>query len=379
MKQLKRITFIHLFNDFSGSPLVLSTVIGGLRDRGYQCRLMTSKGSTGFLTDIEGVEEALFPYRFVENKFLRLLVFFWTQCLMCFKVWKDRKSIDTLYINTLLPFGAAIAGKLSGIEVIYHIHETSVKPMVLKRWLRWVAQKCATQSIYVSKYLCSEEVLPGVPSHTVYNALSKDFIAKANAHLRLKKPKSSNFEVLMLCSLKAYKGVNEFVKIAGMLPGVQFNLVINASQSAIGQYFEGESIPSNLTMYPSQSNVHPFYESAHLILNLSHPQQWIETFGMTLLEGMAYGLPCIVPQVGGPAEIIKHGLNGYQLDQRDIESIVSHIAKLSLDKNLYGKMSSNALSSSKEFSCKNMVTSVYSILALSNEIKDNTHSQAIIH
>lgn len=375
----KRITFIHLYNDFSGSPLVLSTIIRGMKDRGYNCRLMTSADTDGFLSNLAGVEEAFFPYRFVSNKLIRLIVFFWTQLIIFQKVWQAREEIDVLYINTFLPFGAALAGKIAGLEIIYHIHETSVKPRILKSWLRWVARRCANKSIYVSKYLRIKENLPGVPAYMVYNALGEDFIRQADQSYKSTNAKDSSFEILMLCSLKAYKGVNEFVALAQRLPAQKFNLVLNAQQTEIDRYFQTTILPPNLKIYPSQSNVHPFYQNANLVLNLSHPEQWVETFGMTLLEGMIYGVPCIVPQVGGPAEVVQHGLNGYQLDQRDLDSIVCHIANLVRDRQLYDKLADNARKRAKDFTYKNMIKSVQLIIDNSLEDRSSAQFQSLIY
>lgn len=41
-----------------------------------------------------------------------------------------------------------------------------------------------------------------------------------------------------------------------------------------------------------------------------------ETFSLTLCEAMAHGLVCVAPRVGGPAEIIRHGIDGLLLTCR---------------------------------------------------------------
>ena len=153
----------------------------------------------------------------------------------------------------------------------------------------------------------------------------------------------------MLCSLKEYKGVNEFVELAQRLSGYRFVLVLNASEKAIKQYFSGQKLPDNLIVFPSQKNVHTFYQEAHLVLNLSHPEKWVETFGMTLLEAMAYGVPVIAPPVGGPVELVTDGFNGYQTHQADLNKLAMQVTTLANDKELYTKMSSNAIFVSKKF------------------------------
>ena len=122
--------------------------------------------------------------------------------------------------------------------------------------------------------------------------------------------------------------------LAKKLPNHSFKLVLNARQSDIAQFFKNTKIPMNVESYETQSNVHPFYKWADLVVNLSQPDAWIETFGLTILEGMAYGNPAIVPPVGGVTEIVTEGLNGYQISSKNIDEIAFKIAVWS-DANTY--------------------------------------------
>ena len=175
---MKKVVCTHLYNDYSGSPLILSTLIKGFVNDGIEVEVITSSHD-GFLSNIESVTYVDNGYFFANNRFLRLLVFLWCQCLAFFKMIKYRDEDVVVYINTLLPFGAAIGAKLIGKKVIYHIHETSVKPASLKNFLKAVAAKTASQAIYVSNFLAKEEGLKGVPSKVIYNALSDNFIQQA--------------------------------------------------------------------------------------------------------------------------------------------------------------------------------------------------------
>lgn len=362
MQVKKKITFIHLLNDYSGSPLVLSNVIKGLRDQGYDCEVMTSKNTEGFLSEIVDVHYNNFGYHFIENKLYRLALFFWTQMVLFFKTLfqTDRKS--TIYINTLLPFGAALAGKLRRQKVVYHIHETSLKPLAFKNFLKWIARKTSTVNIYVSNYLEKKEGIKEVTSSTIHNALSDSFKKEADHYKQNSFDKNKKFNVLMLCSLKEYKGVNEFVGLSKMLPDIHFSLILNCSKNTIQKHFSSFSLPSNLTILSTQKNVHPFYAESHLVVNLSHPEKWVETFGMTILEGMYYGLPSIAPPIGGPVEIIKNKRNGFLIDQRNLKEIAEQIDKLAMDKAFYQQISSNALIDVQQFSYQKNLSKIREIL-----------------
>jgi glycosyltransferase involved in cell wall biosynthesis len=348
-----KIVFAHLLNDYSGSPLILSSIIKAAKEKGYEVDLFTSGNNEGFLSDL-GVNYYYFPYRFFVNKYIRLMVFMSSQMILFFKMlWRYRNQKDVaFYVNTLLPFGAGLAGRILGKRVVYHVHETSMKPPIFKKLLKNFANKTADSAIYVSNNLMKMEALPNVEGKVVYNGLSKDFIIKAQVG---KNDTDAVFRVLMLCSLKDYKGVPEFVELAKRLPNYEFELVVNATENEIKNYFGTIPNDKNLIIFPVQSNVHPFYQRANLVLNLSHPQTWVETFGMTILEAMHYGIPCIVPPIGGPVELIDNGVQGFLIDQRNLDIVIEKINLIATDKILYQSFSDAALQKAQTFSVENMI------------------------
>ncbi|MEL6864880.1 MAG: glycosyltransferase family 4 protein [Bacteroidota bacterium] len=354
----KQIIAVHLLNDYSGSPLVFSTILKGLIRRGYQTTLFTSS-SQGFLSDLDAQYHHL-SYRWLPGRWIRLMAYLWSQLYLLLTLLRYRQQNVIIYVNTLLPFGAALAGVLMGKPVIYHIHETSVSPALLKRFLRWVANRTASEAIFVSHYLQEQEALNKVNGHTIYNGLSSAFLKAAN--LKNKRDQQEAFRLLMLCSLRDYKGVREFTQLASMLPDCQFDLVLNADQAAIDTYFAKLKISPNLHIYPSQSNVHQFYQKADLVLNLSHPEQWIETFGMTILEAMHYGIPCIVPPIGGPTELIEDGQEGYLTDQRNIDQLFQQINYLKTQPQAYQQMANKARLKSQSFSSQVMINQVHHLV-----------------
>ena len=78
------------------------------------------------------------------------------------------------------------------------------------------------------------------------------------------------------------------------------------------------------------------------MLNLSNPFVWVETFGMTILEAMAYGVPSIVPNVGGPIELIEDGYNGFCVDVTDAKVVVEKIKEV-LESDNYMRFADNAM------------------------------------
>ena len=345
---MKKIVFVHLLNDYSGSPKVLSQVINVASLSGMDVHLYTCSGGEGFLDNVNA-KRFYFPYKHFNNKLLTLLSFFTSQLFLFFKLLKYRKDPDVVfYINTMLPFGAVLAGRVIGKRVICHIHETSLKPLILKNFLRSIIKISASEVVFVSEYLRSVEDFQELKSTVVYNGI------EGQERLCDLKNKNRNFTVLMICSLKSYKGVHEYVGLAKQFEinrsSVAFKLILNATESEVNLFFNGRSLPHNLAILTKQSDMTPYYLDSSLLLNLSRPKEWVETFGLTIVEAMSYGVPVIVPPVGGPAEIVKDGEQGYLIDCAKEEELVKKISNLQDDSYEYDRLSVNAFNRAKDFS-----------------------------
>lgn len=319
---IMRIYAFHLLNDYSGSPKVLMQLLKAWINGGMGVNIVTCSGRDGFLSNIEGAAYHPFWYRWSANPLLRFINLFLAQVVIFMRLLNVVQKSDVIYINTVLPFGAALLGKVKGCRIIYHIHETSIKPAIFKRFLFAVIKCTADDVVYVSKYLARLEAITTCRTHILYNSIENEFLEKAKQNRTFSDDPEN---ILMVCSLKAYKGVNEFVDLSRRLRNYKFRLVLNASEQDIEKYFSGIDMPVNLVVYSTQTDLHPFYRWADILLNLSRPDGWIETFGLTVIEGMAYGLPAIVPPVGGITELIDPGNNGYYADSRKIDKIGSTI------------------------------------------------------
>jgi glycosyltransferase involved in cell wall biosynthesis len=264
----------------------------------------------------------------------------------------------------MLPFGAGLAGKLMRKPVIYHIHETTISPPGLKLFLRKVIQFTSQKNVFVSYSLKNLESFNRISQSVVYNALPSNF-----AEITLNQVYSpfckGKFNVLMISSMKAYKGVFEFIEIACKLvhkDEIRFTMVLNASEDEIGTFFENIVLPSNIIFYPQQMDVIPFYTNASLVLNLSRTDEWVETFGLTILEALSFGIPVIVPPVGGPSEIVTNEKEGFLISSYEIQDISEKIAYLSQNPKKCLELSQNAKKRSFDFSEEKFTSEILNFL-----------------
>ncbi len=226
---MKRIVCFHLYNDYSGSPKVLRMALEGLLAQGRTVELVTSRG--GVLDEISSprLHRHSYGYTFSPRAAVTMLRYTLVQLYTFCLAWRWLGTDAVFYINTLLPVGPALAGRLMGKRVVYHYHENAFVKGGFYRALAWAMQRLAHEIVCVSQYqrsfLSRRHGVRVVP-----NALPTDFAA------RLRPDPEAAFQrqtVLMLGSLKEYKGTREFIELSRRQPQYKCVLALNETQDNI--------------------------------------------------------------------------------------------------------------------------------------------------
>lgn len=338
------IVFTHLLNDRSGSPRVLKSVIENTGSA-ERAKLYIGSDGDGILAAVE-IETRKYWYRRTRYRVLTMATFFISQAHLLWSLLRSRDipGDAVVYVNTLLPFGAGLFGCLTNRPVVYHIHEVSLSPVILQKFLVAMARISATRLIYVSD--SHQAMLPIAPrrSVVVYNTIDKSLAASALSH-DYRHRQDGLFVVLMLASARVYKGLPEFMNLARSFAGrtdIAFHLVLSDAN-------EVDEVASNVTLLPPANDTARYYAGASVVLNLSRPDLWVETFGLTVLEAMAFGIPVIAPPVGGPAELVTDGREGFLIDSRNGDGLATAVARLADDEALCLRMSHHAKTRAAQF------------------------------
>lgn len=337
---------VHLLNDFSGSPRVLADALECLDGGEFDVCVLTSKHK-GFLTD-KTVKKITIPYIKVTQRLGVLICFLLAQFCLFFvlllRLLRDRmyKKHPVVLVNTLLPFGACLAARLLKADCVVYVHETSLSPLLFKRALRLVVELCASDVVFVSKYLARVEAFNNPNATVIYNGLRRDlsFSQKYDSKFRF-----ANRNVLFCGSLKVYKGIYQFVELAKRLPSFNFVAALNCDPREISEI----KIPKNIQIFVRPMHLASLYEQAFLVVNLSDPDSWVETFGLSILEGMASGAPVIAPPIGGPTELVSEQA-GFLISPKDLDEIQSVVEELASDYELWCQFSAGSATQSKKFS-----------------------------
>lgn len=353
-----KILFIHLLNNYTGSPKVLSQEIKLIQEKNedYEISLLTSN-TEGFLSNINGITYYYNGYKWINNKVLLTFLFFISQIQMFFFILLHSK-FDIIYINTVVPFGAALAAKIKNMKIIYHVHEVYINPGFVKKFYSWVMNKCTSKVICVSNYVKDNVNFKG--SVVVYNPAEKTEWPK-NLDLYLKQ-KFERKLIFMPTSLKKYKGVFQFVELARLMPDFDFLLLCSTELSEMQKFFSETNLPKNLTLIGKQKSLEKFYREATISMNLSLYDKFIETFGLTVLESFDALVPAVAPNYGGPKEIIQDGINGFLVDSYNLTQICECIQRIISDFRTYKNFALNARKRAEDFCKENFLSGIETIL-----------------
>lgn len=96
-------------------------------------------------------------------------------------------------------------------------------------------------------------------------------------------------------------------------------------RSNLEEQVEKRNIKGQVIFYGQQSDVSRFLEQTDIFV---YPSVRQEVFGISIVEAMAYGIPCIANNVGGIPEVIDDGVNGFLTRECTSEEIANRIEKV---------------------------------------------------
>ena len=89
-------------------------------------------------------------------------------------------------------------------------------------------------------------------------------------------------------------------------------------------------------MEGNQVNPYPYIKNADLFVHSSY----VESQGITVLEAMALGIPCVVTKSLGPCEFINDDLNGI-LTEQNPQSLAEKVEEILANPELYWQIKAN--------------------------------------
>jgi len=139
------------------------------------------------------------------------------------------------------------------------------------------------------------------------------------------------------------KGIETLIKAISLAPGLNIELDLYGvvQSSADQQYLNelsrmaaGDLRISFCAPIPHEEIV-PLLRTYHL---LAVPSLWLETGPLIILESFAAGTPVIGSNLGGIAELVKHGTNGLLLDSKRISDWTDCLKRCAEERQFLGQL-----------------------------------------
>lgn len=286
----------------------------------------------------------------------------------CTAVHARHMRADLIHANSIRAGLVSVpAARLIGVASVVHVRDRLPRSTVADASLRLVASGAQTV-VANSRY--TAEGLRAVTTRgrlrVVYNPVdvgrfSSARLQRAARRSQLGIPPSA-FALAVIGQITPWKGQLEAIRVLGLLRsrGVEAHLLIvgepkflsaatrydNASyQAAIEDLISAEALVDRVQLLGERSDIPAIVAALDALLVPS----WEEPFGRVVVEAMAAGLPVLATSMGGPAEIIRDGVDGLLLPPREPARWADAVACLASSARLRGQLGDAAAQRARDF------------------------------
>lgn len=340
----KRILFIHTIDTYTGSAKVGADIVNNFSSK--QDLFFIESNDGGFL------ENTVYNKNiFTKSSKYYLINLILFQVKGFFYLLRNQKKYDLIIINTLGPFLPLFATMFSSEKkVIQYIHEQKIVNPILNFLCVSITKIVRPNVWYPSFFLQNYHSKNFGKGTVLYPAVSDSFNNSHKTILNI-----TNI-VLMVSSLKIYKGVTKFINVSSLFflidPNVEFRLVLSCTSSEFEDYLLQNKLKRNrnLKVYFKPKNIVDIYLSSKIVVNLTQRGTIIESYGLSLAEAIICEKPIICPDIGGPFEINENEKFGLFVDENSVDDIILKIKLLLYDDNLYESKRSWCINNKDRFS-----------------------------
>jgi len=265
----------------------------------------------------------------------------------------DHIDIVHTFFETSDLWAGPIAKLSAGVKLVSSRRDMGIlrapKHFFAYRLLGPIFDRIIAVSEEVRGYCLSKDRLDPRRVVTIYNGLE---LEKVNAcsptpYVRASLGLGEGVPIITTVgNIRRIKGIDVLVETASRvvreIPQATF-LVIGRSCEAdyrqeLVEQIAARGIEKNIRFMGESSDVMAFLKASDIFLLPSRS----EGFSNALIEAMGCGLPCIATKVGGNAEAIEDGKNGYLIASGDAQAAANCIVTLSADQALRSRMSAAA-------------------------------------
>ncbi|MBE9009495.1 glycosyltransferase [Pseudanabaenaceae cyanobacterium LEGE 13415] len=256
------------------------------------------------------------------------------RCSACLGVSKRVPSLVTDALSYLpSPITASMRDRLrhSSEVRLRQLGTTIATPSQIRQQQRQFDQlmELSDRMVVVCQWLYDAFVLNGVPESKL--VLSRHGVAPSIKPID--RPLNSPIRIGFLGRWQETKGVQILAQALQQIPNVPVELVIHATHADQHGSANRERVveiaqsDTRIQIKPPLTRSEISDAIAQFDL-LAVPSQWMETGPLVVLESFAMGTPVIGSDLGGIAELVTHGIDGWLVPAKDVNDWANAIAFL---------------------------------------------------
>ncbi|MEU2053601.1 glycosyltransferase family 4 protein [Streptomyces bungoensis] len=141
--------------------------------------------------------------------------------------------------------------------------------------------------------------------------------------------------------------IEAFEEVAAKQPDWSLRIYgAGAEKERLQQSIDGRGLAGQVRLMGTRSPIEPEFAQASIVVSASEA----ESFGMTLVEAMRCGVPVVSTDCPlGPAEIIRHGVDGLLVPVGDREALTAALLELITDEPARRRMGEAARAAARRF------------------------------
>lgn len=240
-------------------------------------------------------------------------------------------SVELVQANTLMLREPLIAARIENVPAVLHAHESPAHDPALCAAIGLPAPQIVHEALDRADHVLANSAFtaehlakPGV-THVVNNIIDLKAFDIPNAI------NNKRITAALISSNLPKKGIQDLLQLAcdtvKDTPNLQLLLIgpDTPSVAALRTLKARGQLPANFSLLPYAASPQAAIAQANIVLNLSHCQ---ETFGRTLLEGMAASRPILAYRWGALPELVDEGVNGHTFEHGDTKAIANKLRQL---------------------------------------------------
>jgi glycosyltransferase involved in cell wall biosynthesis len=249
-----------------------------------------------------------------------------------------REHVAVIHVNSCNFWRPAelLAARLLGIPILAHYHVINDQPAPAMAWCQ--------AAIAVSRYTAEQSLPAAIYKPVIYNPISLDRFDTGHNIRKELGLSESNIVVAFLGQIRDIKGVQDFIAMARRIPNPDARFLI-AGECRDPKRFPGsysEQDLENMACGDARiryvgyvKTVENIYHTADIIVV---PSRWQEPLGLISLEAGACRKPVVATRVGGIPEAVEDGVNGYMVEQGDVDELTARVMQLIADSALRARL-----------------------------------------